>query len=136
MLQHGNPASHAPACYFKDIINNSVFSLLKGKILDYIVMSATIKALSPIFPALKGDIVEKKLADIIRFHRKLSGLTQLELAEMADVGKNLVYEVEKGKLSIRFDNLLKILQVLNIDVSLQSPLYEGFLKEYPDDAAS
>lgn len=80
--------------------------------------------------------MEKKIANIIRFHRKMSGLTQLELAEMADVGKNLVYEVEKGKLSIRLDNLLKILQVLNIDVSFHSPLYESFLKEYPDDAES
>jgi y4mF family transcriptional regulator len=80
--------------------------------------------------------VEKKIADIVRYHRKLSRLTQIELAEMADVGKNLVYEVEKGKLSIRFDNLLKIFQVLNINISLQSPLYESFLKEHPDNAKS
>jgi y4mF family transcriptional regulator len=78
--------------------------------------------------------VGKKLADIIRFHRKLSGLTQLELAEMADVGKNLIYEVEKGKLGIRLDNLLKILQVLNIELNFHSPLYERFLKEHPDNA--
>jgi y4mF family transcriptional regulator len=77
--------------------------------------------------------MEKKFANIIRYHRKLSGLTQLELAEMAQVGKNLIYEVEKGKQSIRLDNLLKILQVLNIKINFQSPLYESFLKEYPDE---
>jgi transcriptional regulator with XRE-family HTH domain len=41
----------------------------------------------------------RHLAELIRFHRKRSGLTQLELAEMADVGKNLVYELENGKAS-------------------------------------
>jgi y4mF family transcriptional regulator len=77
--------------------------------------------------------MEKRFANIIKYHRKLSGLTQLELAEMAQVGKNLIYEVEKGKQSIRLDNLLKILQVLNIKLNFQSPLYESFLKECPDE---
>ncbi len=72
------------------------------------------------------------LANIIRFHRKRSGLTQLELAEMAGVGKNLVYELENGKQSIRLDNLIKVLHVLNINLDFQSPLRESFLKEYPD----
>ncbi len=76
--------------------------------------------------------MERQLAHIIRFHRKRSGLTQLELAEMAGVGKNLIYEVENGKLSLRLDNLLKVLQVLNIDLNFQSPLRESFLKEYPN----
>ena len=74
----------------------------------------------------------RQLADIIRFHRKRSGLTQLKLAEMADVGKNLVYELENGRQSVRLDNLLKVLQVLNIDLDFQSPLRDSFLKEYPD----
>lgn len=76
--------------------------------------------------------MQKHLADIILFHRKRSGLTQLDLAEMAGVGKNMVYELENGKQSVRLDNLLKILQVLNIELTFQSPLRESFLKEYPD----
>lgn len=76
--------------------------------------------------------MRKHLADIILFHRKRSGLTQLDLAEMAGVGKNMVYELENGKQSVRLDNLLKILQVLNIELTFQSPLRESFLKEYPD----
>lgn len=76
--------------------------------------------------------MERQLANIILFHRKRSGLTQIELAEMAGVGKNMIYELEKGKKSIRLDNLLRILQVLNIDLTFQSPLWESFLKEYPD----
>lgn len=76
--------------------------------------------------------MEKHLANIIRYHRKRSGLTQLELAEMAGVGKNMVYELENGKQSVRLDKLFKILRVLNIKCTFQSPLHESFLKEYPD----
>ncbi|OEU54952.1 MAG: hypothetical protein BA868_00195 [Desulfobacterales bacterium C00003106] len=74
----------------------------------------------------------RHLAELIRFHRKRSGLTQLELAEMAGVGKNLVYELENGKQSVRLDNLIKVLQVLNVDLDFQSPLRDSFLKEYTD----
>lgn len=73
-----------------------------------------------------------QLAEIIRFHRKRSGLTQLDLAEMAGVGKNMVYELENGKQTVRLDNLLKVLQVLNINLDFQSPLRDAFLKEHPD----
>lgn len=73
-----------------------------------------------------------QVAELILFHRKRSGLTQLELAEMAGVGKNMIYELENGKQSVRLDNLLKVLQVLNIELDFQSPLREKFLKEYSD----
>lgn len=76
--------------------------------------------------------MREQLASIILFHRRCSGLTQLELAEMAGVGKNMVYELENGKKSVRLDNLLKILQILNIELDFQSPLRERYLKEYPD----
>lgn len=70
-----------------------------------------------------------KLSDIILFHRKRSGLTQLELAELAGVGKNLVYGLENGQESVRLENLLKVFRVLNIELDFQSPLKEAFLKE-------
>ncbi len=76
--------------------------------------------------------MRKQLADIILFHRKRSGLTQIELAEMAGVGKNMVYELEKGKQSVRLDNLFKVLRILNIELTFRSPLRENFLKEHPD----
>lgn len=79
-----------------------------------------------------GVIVKNKLADLILFHRKQSGLSQQELAELAGVGKNMVYELEGGKQSVRLENLLKVLQVLNIELDFQSPLREAFLKEYSD----
>jgi HTH-type transcriptional regulator/antitoxin HipB len=76
--------------------------------------------------------MRNNLSDIIRFHRKRSGLTQQELAELADVGKNLVYGLENGQESVRLDNLLKVLRVLNIELDFQSPLKKAFLKEHAD----
>lgn len=61
------------------------------------------------------------LSAIIRKHRKAAGLSQLQLAEMAGVGKTVVFNLEKGKETIQLDTLRKILKVLNIRVHLTSP---------------
>lgn len=76
--------------------------------------------------------MRNSLAEIILFHRRRSSLTQQELAELAGVGKNMVYELEKGKQGVRLENLFKVLQVLNIELDFQSPLRESFLKEQND----
>ena len=64
----------------------------------------------------------KILATVIKKHRKAAGLSQLQLAEMAGVGKTVVFDVEKGKETIQLDTLRKIMTVLNIKVQLTSPL--------------
>ena len=61
------------------------------------------------------------LASLVRKHRKAAGLSQLQLAEMADVGKTAVFDLEKGKQTIQLNTLRKILSVLNINVQLISP---------------
>ncbi|HUJ10521.1 MAG TPA: helix-turn-helix domain-containing protein [Verrucomicrobiae bacterium] len=66
--------------------------------------------------------MDQKLKDIIREHRKLSGLSQLQLAKLAGVGKTVVYDIEHGKESVQYDTLTKILRVLNVSISFQSPL--------------
>ncbi len=63
---------------------------------------------------------------MIRFHRKKAGLSQERLAFLAGVGKTMIFDIEKGKLSIRLDSLLKILKVLNIQLDFQGPLMEIF----------
>ncbi|MDA3789750.1 MAG: helix-turn-helix domain-containing protein [Desulfobacula sp.] len=75
-----------------------------------------------------------RLSEIIRFHRKQSGLTQIELALLADLGKNMIHEIENGRQSIGFDNLLKILKILNINIEFKSPLMDSFLKGYNDES--
>jgi len=62
------------------------------------------------------------LADIVRKHRKMAGLSQQQLAELAGVGKTVVFDLEKGKESIQLNTLRKILHVLNIKVQLTSPM--------------
>jgi HTH-type transcriptional regulator / antitoxin HipB len=62
------------------------------------------------------------LSLFIRQHRKIAGLSQLQLAELAGVGKTVVFDLEKGKETIQLDTLRKILMALNIKVQLISPI--------------
>ena len=57
-------------------------------------------------------------------HRKLAGLTQVELARLAGVGKTVIYDIEHGKESVQWDTLKKVFAVLNIRVNINSPLLE------------
>jgi len=66
------------------------------------------------------------LAGVVLYHRKKSGLSRLELAHMAAVGKTAVYDVEQGKPTVRLDTLLKILGILNIKIELTSPLMHSY----------
>ena len=62
------------------------------------------------------------IGSIIRFHRKKSGLTQLQLANLAGIGKAAIYDMEHGTKRSRIDTLVKVLKILNIEIRLQSPL--------------
>jgi HTH-type transcriptional regulator/antitoxin HipB len=65
---------------------------------------------------------QPELGNYIRTHRKMSGLTQVQLAQMVGVGKSVIYDLEKGKETVQLSTLVKILSGLNIKVKLQSPL--------------
>ena len=65
-----------------------------------------------------------ELKDIVRQHRRLSGLSQSELAKLAGVGKTVIFDIEHGKESVQFDTLKKVLRALNIRVILKSPIIE------------
>lgn len=71
----------------------------------------------------------KTLATVIREHRKIAGLSQLQLADLAGIGKTVVFDVEKGKETIRLDTLRKILAALNIKVQLVSPLMNRIISD-------
>jgi y4mF family transcriptional regulator len=74
----------------------------------------------------------KKIGLLIRLHRKKSGLTQQQLATLGGVGKTAVFDIEKGKLTVRLSTLLKVLKVLNIQIEFQSKLmhlFQGQLNE-------
>ena len=68
------------------------------------------------------------LHKITHYHRKRAGLTRNELATIAGVGKTAIYDLEKGKLTMRWSTIMAILEALNIKIELSSPLMEEFLK--------
>jgi HTH-type transcriptional regulator/antitoxin HipB len=66
--------------------------------------------------------IAKEIARVAKFHRVKSELTQKQLADLAGVGKTAVFDVEKGKESVRLNTLIKIFEVLNIKMKFESPL--------------
>lgn len=70
-----------------------------------------------------------ELAQIVIYHRKKSGLNRLELSRLAGVGKTSIYDIEHGKKTIRLDTLIKILGVLNIHITLNSPLMSFYFRD-------
>lgn len=65
------------------------------------------------------------ISQAIKLHRKKAGLSRNELAALCGVGKTIIYDIEHGKTSIRFDKLSKILTALNIKMRLESPLLQA-----------
>ncbi len=58
---------------------------------------------------------------VLKATRKQAGLSQLELSELAGVGKTLVFDLENGRDTVSFANLKKICRVLNIKIQLIPP---------------
>jgi len=52
----------------------------------------------------------------IKEQRKRLGMSQAELAEKADIHEKQIYRIEMGKNSPSFHTVLKIINVLNMDV--------------------
>lgn len=69
------------------------------------------------------------ISKIITFHRKKSRLTQKQLADLAGVGKTVVFDIEKGKETVQLNSLLKVLSVLNIKLEMKSSLMHLMVKE-------
>ena len=65
---------------------------------------------------------KKEVPGLVRLHRKKSGLSQAALAEMAGVGKTVIFDLEHGKMTLQLNTVLCILDALNIEIRLLSPL--------------
>ena len=72
----------------------------------------------------------QELAQIIRMHRKTAKLSRVQLAELAGVGKTVIFDIEMGKESVQLDTLRKILKVLNIKIILKSPLMDNLQNKF------
>ncbi len=67
-----------------------------------------------------------EIGSIVRFHRKEAGLSRIDLADIAGVGKTVIYDIENGKETVRLNTLLKILGALNVSIFLDSPLMNRY----------
>lgn len=66
-------------------------------------------------------MLANEIAKMVHYYRKHSGLSQQELAKLAGVGKTVIFDIEKGKETVRLNTLLKILDVLNIRIKFEPP---------------
>jgi y4mF family transcriptional regulator len=69
------------------------------------------------------------ISDIIKHHRKKSGLSQKELADLAGLGKTVIFDIEKGKDTVQWSTLESVFRVLNITLKFESPLITDSGKE-------
>ena len=73
----------------------------------------------------------KNYADLSRmliWHRKRSKISQQMLADLAGVSRTAVQRLECGVTPVQIDTLLKILNILNIEMSYTSPLMESYIE--------
>jgi len=61
-----------------------------------------------------------ELAAALRAHRKKLKISQEQLALLSGVGVVFIYDLERGKETIRMDKLLPILDVLGLELKLST----------------
>lgn len=59
------------------------------------------------------------LAAEVRRRRKALKLTQKELADLAGCGPDFLYDLERGKPTVRLDKLVPVLDVLGLQLKLE-----------------
>lgn len=70
----------------------------------------------------------EQLGDLITFHRKKAGLTQVKLAELAGVSRSVIQDMEAGKGRTVWAHLESVLSILNIELEPTGPLVEQWQK--------
>lgn len=68
-------------------------------------------------------MLKTEIGEQIRARRKLLGITQPHLADLADISINTLYKIERGQNNPSVDILNKILDVLGMElvVRLKTP---------------
>lgn len=61
-----------------------------------------------------------ELSELVRTHREAAGLTRLQLADLAQVGKTMLFKLEHGEEGLNFRKVLQVLRVLDIELTAQS----------------
>ena len=68
------------------------------------------------------------IGDIVKYHRKKAGLSQKALADIAGVGKTVVFDIEKRKKTVQFKSIESVFKALNINILFDSPLMDKWKK--------
>ena len=68
----------------------------------------------------------KELGNQVRFHRRKAALSQVQLGDLAGVGKTTVYDIEKGKATVQINKLFAVLDALSIQIKISGPLTTAF----------
>jgi HTH-type transcriptional regulator / antitoxin HipB len=72
----------------------------------------------------------ENMGDVVRYHRRKRKLTQYKLAVLAGVGKTMVFDLEKGKQTVKMNSLFKVLKALDIRLMGESSHMDAFYREY------
>ena len=60
-----------------------------------------------------------RISETVQRRRKALGLTQLELADLAEVSERLIRDLETGRLTIKTDKLLSVLEALGLEICIR-----------------
>lgn len=60
---------------------------------------------------------KSRLAKFVKQKRKMASITQIELAQKADVGLRFVRDLEQGKRSLRMDTVNKVLALFGSELA-------------------
>ena len=67
-----------------------------------------------------------ELGRIVRYHRKRAGLSRKELSALSNVSQSVIYEIERGKTTVKMNSVMKLLHALNLNLDISGP----FVAEY------
>ena len=79
---------------------------------------------------MKEKHSQKIFGQIIQKLRKEAGLTQEDLAGLAEINRTYIGDIERGARNIALANILKIATALNIEASKIFELMEKSKKEH------
>ena len=63
----------------------------------------------------------REIGEYVAATRKSQKATQLDLAQMAGVGRRFVVELEAGKESLQVGKVLRVLETLGVELRLEEP---------------
>ena len=80
-----------------------------------------ITAITVIYGPIDDVMTADDIGKIIKYYRKQSGLSQKDIAKIAGIGKTSLFDMEKGKETVQLNTLLRVLEVLNIQMKFDTP---------------